>query len=299
MSVTIENMKDNREANVSYWAHHLTTIVSVTLVLLLVGIIAMIWIGASHETRRLKERIEMSVVMADTVSPARTLALAEELRGSGYARNVTVVSKEEALKAWKEDTGEDLEEIFGVNPLSEEISFGLAADFASASKMNEIKDQLASLPGVEAVSTPDAGMIDAMNDNIERLTFILAVVAIVMLVISFVLINNTVHLTIYSRRFSIHTMQLVGATNGFIRRPFVLENMTAGLLAGVVAAAMLALGMTAARNGTLPDIADYISWDAYAVVAASIIVTGVLLCGLASSVSATVYLKKDYDDLFK
>lgn len=292
-------MKQQKEAKISYWAHHLTTVVSVTLVLLLVGIIAMIWISADAETKRLKEKIELSVIMADSVPQSAAVNLARQLKAQPYAQNVRIITKEEALSTWKEDTGEDLMELFGVNPLTEEVTFSVKADYASASKIKSISASLMKVQGVESVSCPDADMIDSMNDNIERLTVILAVIAAVMLIISFVLINNTVHLTIYSRRFTIHTMQLVGATNGFIRRPVVVNNLLAGLLAGLLASGVMAIALAASRQGGLDVLGDYISWASYAAVAGGMIVVGMLLCATASLISANVYLRKDYDALFK
>lgn len=292
-------MKSNKEVRISYWAHHLTTIVSVTLVLLLMGIIALIWISADTETRRLKERLELTVIMADTVPAEQARTLAGDIGREPYARDVRYVSRDEALRNWTADTGEDLQELFGVNPLSDEVSFGIRADYADARSIDAIRLQLEKMPGVEAVSSPDAGMVDAMNRNISRLTVILAIVAAVMLLISFVLINNTVHLAIYSRRFTIHTMQLVGATNGFIRRPIIVNNMLAGLVAGLVAAAIMAVALAGSKEAGLPDLGEYIGWGAYGIVAAALVVAGMTLCALASWCSANVYLRKDYDQLFK
>lgn len=292
-------MKTEKEVKISYWAHHLTTVISVTLVLLLMGLIAMIWISAENETRRLKERIELSVIMTDSIAEGRTAQLAKQIEKAPYARDVRVISKEEALRNWTEDTGEDLQELFGVNPLSEEIAFGVNADYASAEQIKAIRDKISTQPGVESVSIPDEDMIDAMNENIGRVTMVLAVIAVIMLVISFVLINNTVHLTIYSRRFTIHTMQLVGATNGFIRRPVILNNMTAGLMAGIFASAILAGLLAGTRESGMTDIAESIGWGAYGLVAAGLVATGVVICALASWLSANTYLRKDYDSLFK
>ena len=142
-------------------------------------------------------------------------------------------------------------------------------------------------------------MVEAMNRNISSLTFILAAVAVIMLVISFVLINNTVHLTIYSRRFSIHTMQLVGATDGFIRRPIVMNNMLCGLVSGALAAGILALSLWAARSGNVFDIASFISWPELSFVAGGLLLLGMLLCALAAMIASSRYLKKDYDELFR
>lgn len=292
-------MKKEKEVKISYWAHHLTTIVSVTLVLLLMGITALIWISADSETRRLKEKIELSVIMRDSVPAGATEAIVARLKSAPYAQNVRLITKEEALSRWTADTGENLEEMFGVNPLSEEVTFGVKADYASARSISRITGELQGLAGVETVSSPDAEMIESMNRNIQRMTLILGVVVAIMLLISFVLINNTVHLTIYSRRFTIHTMKLVGATNGFIRRPVILNNMFAGLIAGLVASAIMALAMVGAKETGLPDVASYVGWPAFGVVAASLTVVGLTLCALASCVSANTYLRKDYGQLFR
>ncbi len=114
-------------------------------------------------------------------------------------------------------------------------------------KIEAVKNQVSAIPGVESVDAPESEMVEAMNSNIAGMTLVLGVVAIVMLVISFVLINNTVQLTIYSRRFTIHTMQLVGATNGFISRPVVSNNALSGLIAGMLASLFLAVAMACVR----------------------------------------------------
>ncbi|MDE6230477.1 MAG: permease-like cell division protein FtsX [Muribaculaceae bacterium] len=292
-------MKQNKEVKISYWAAHLTTVVSVSLVLLLLGVIALVWLGADAETRRLKERIELSVVMADSVSDATAGKMAARITDEPYARNVKLITKAQALADWKRDTGEDLEELFGVNPLSPEVSFSVKSDYASARSIAKIRTRLSELPGVESVAAPDAAMVESMNANIGRLTLLLAIMAGVMVIVSFVLINNTVHLTIHSRRFTIHTMQLVGATNGFIRRPIVVNNLVSGLLAGLLAAGLLALALIGARSGGLPDLIGLIGWGAFGIVAAAMVLTGMALCSLAALVASTRFLRKDYDELFR
>jgi cell division transport system permease protein len=292
-------MKNNKEVRISYWAAHLTTVVSVTLVLLIIGIIALITVSAASETRRLRERLEVSVVMADTVSNARAEALAKEIEKSPYALSVGVVSKEAALKIWKADTGEDLEALFGVNPLSPEVAFTVKSGYSSEDSLRVIEKRISGLEGVAGVALPDSAMVESMNRNIERFSIVLGVIALVMVIISFVLINNTVHLAIYARRFTIHTMQLVGATSGFIRSPFVKSNMLSGLLAGLVASAIMAVALVAAPGAGFDNVADYISWPVYGVVAAGMIAVGVLLCGMAAWMATSRYLDKDYGELFR
>ena len=292
-------MKENKEVKISYVAAHFTTIISVTLVLVLVGIIAMVWIGAGNETRRLRERMELSVVMADTVSDAYTRNLAEKIKQEPYALKVTFVGKDEALKNWTRDTGENLEELFGVNPLSPEINFTLKADYSTAENIAAVTCSLEKVKGVEAVSRPETEMVEQINRSLSRLTALLGAIAIVMLVISFVLINNTVHLTIYSRRFTIHTMQLVGATNGYIRRPVVMNNMLCGFVAGVIASGILAAGLAFAPAVGFSALNDVMGWMEFAVVAGGIILVGMIICSLAAWMASAKYLGKNYDELFK
>lgn len=292
-------MKIKKDVKISYLAHHLITIISVTLVLLLMGIIALIWKSAESETERIKERVEINVILNDSVPDALAKRLADSISSAPYAHGVRLISKQEALENWTRDTGENLEELFGVNPLSIEITFSLKANHTSAEAITAISGELKGRPGVESVVTPDEVMIDTMNENIKYLTLILGIVAAVMILISLVLINNTVHLTIYSRRFLIHTMQLVGATDAFIRRPIVLNNILAGIFAGVIADIVIAAFMAGSKGVGLPDIASFVTWPVYAPVAIGLVAAGALLSGTAAWISANIYLAKDYDRLFK
>ena len=292
-------MKHNKEIKISYWAAHLTTIVSVTLVIIIIGIIALVTVSAATETRRLRERLQVSVVMADNVGDSVAVNLAKEVATRPFALSVDVVTKDDALKNWKNDTGEDLEALFGVNPLSPEVAFTVKSDYASESALKKIENELKAMPGVESVALPDSTMVENMNRNIETFALVLGVIAVVMIIISFVLINNTVHLAVYARRFTIHTMQLVGATNGFIRRPFIINNMLSGLVSGLVASGIMAVALAAAPGGGFTDVASYISWETYGIVAAGMVAAGVLLCGIAAWIATTRYLRQDYEDLFR
>lgn len=292
-------MKENKEVKISYFAAHLTTIISVTLVLVLVGIIAMVWIGADKETRKMRERIELSVIMQDSISNEAAKTLEEKIKSEPYALQTTFISKEDAMKQWKKDTGEDLEAVFGVNPLSPEISFTLKADYSSGPQIASIRGSLLKIDGVADVSVPETDTVEAINRSVSRLTALLGGIAIIMLVISFVLINNTVHLTIYSRRFTIHTMQLVGATNGYIRRPVVFNNLLCGLIAGLIASGLIAIAIACAPRAGFHELGNVIGWLEFAMVAGGITLVGMIICALAAWSSTARYLGKDYDELFK
>ena len=292
-------MKGEGDVKISYWAAHLTTTVSVTLVLLLVGIITFVTLSSEKESRNIRERLEVSLVMNDTVSDAYASAVANRISNFPFALDAGYIGKKQALKDWQEETGEDLETLFGVNPLSPEVYFRVKADYAAPDSLANIQKNLHTIAGVAEVVMPDSEMVDAMNRNIQSLAIILGIVAFVMIVISFVLINNTVHLTIYARRFTIHTMQLVGATDSFIRRPFILNNMIAGIMAAIFAAAILAIALGAAPHAGWKDVSHYISWWLYACVAGGMILAGPLICCVAATLATSRYLKKDYDELVR
>ena len=290
---------ENKEVKISFLASHLTTIVSVTLVLILVGIISLVWVGAENETRRLREQVELSAVMADSVSDARAKEICHQIAQEPYSKKVRVISKAKALEYWNRQTGEDLKALYGVNPLSPEVTFALKADWNTSARLDSIRKVLLTIDGVESVDAPDSDVVEAMNSNIAGLTLILAVIAVVMLVISFVLINNTVQLTIYSRRFTIHTMQLVGATNAFIARPVVMSNALCGLVAGILSALIISGCLAGAPHAGVGNPIASLGWQMLLVIAGGLILLGILLCSLSAWIATARYLRKDYSELFR
>ena len=292
-------MKPQNEVKISNWAAHTTTGVSVTLALLTLGLIALIWIAATSESRRMMEKIEISVVMDDNVGDDRAKAICEGIEKTDFAQNVRLITKQQALENWKEATGEDLEHVFGVNPLSPEVAFTVAAEFSSVRGIESIKRSVSAVAGVAEVGTPDSRLIEAMNNNIRRLTIGFTVLAAIMLVISFVLISNTVRLSIYSKRFTIHTMQLVGATDGFIRRPFILANATVGATSGLVAGGLLSVTLALSGRMGMEELASLVGWTWMGIVDSALIVGGALICALAALLATTRHLRQDYGELFK
>lgn len=292
-------MKEEKEFKVSYFAAHATTIISVTLVLLLVGIIAMISIGARRETRKMKESVELSVIMTDAVTDSAAYRTLDTLKRFSFVKDPRLITRTGALEQWKAETGEDLEAVFGVNPLSPEIEFHLPENYSNPDSIKVIAGRVSKLQGVAEVAPPDAEMVEAMNHNIEAMSLVMGVIAFVMLIISYVLISNTVRLTIYSRRFTIHTMQLVGATGGFISRPVVLNNMLAGIFAGLIASGVMAVAMAAAPHYAGVDFGEFIGWPDFACIAGGLVAGGAVICALAAWIATGRYLRKDYSELFK
>lgn len=292
-------MKPQKEIKISNWAAHMTTGVSVTLALLTLGLIAMLWIAATGESRRMLEKIEISVVIADSIGEDRAIAICEAIGKQPFAQNVRYISRKEALDNWKETTGEDLEQVFGVNPLSPEIAFTVSSEYSTVSKISGIKKGVGAIKGVWEVGTPENQLIEAMNSNIRKLTVGFSMLAAIMLIISFVLISNTVRLSIYSKRFTIHTMQLVGATNGFIRRPFLMANAIVGALSGLVSTGILSGILALSGKMGFEELSSLIGWEWMAIVGVGLILGGSVICLVASALATTHHLRQDYEELFK
>ena len=292
-------MKPQKEVKISNWAAHMTTGVSVTLALITLGLIAMIWIAASGESRRMMEKIEISVVLADGIGEDRAMTIYDLIKQQKYAQNVRYISSSEALENWKAATGEDLEHVFGVNPLSPEVAFTVKAGYTSVGYISSIKKVLSDVKGVAEVGTPDSQLVATMNSNIRKLTYGFTALAAIMLVISFVLINNTVRLSIYSKRFIIHTMQLVGETTGFIRRQFIAANSTVGAISGLVSGGVLTVLLAAGPKMGFTELPGLVTWEWMGAIDVSLIILGAFICALAAALATTRHLRQDYEELFK
>lgn len=290
--------KKGKDVKISYWAAHFTTIVSVTMLLVLVGAICLLGLAASNTAREVKQQQQVSLVMQDSVSNAQAAALAEQLKARPYVHAATMITKEQALADWNASTGDDVEAIAGYNFFTPEIELSLQAAYTAPDSIAKLEKQLAATPGVEEVVIPDSQVITSMDSFFSRTLLLLGIVAAAMIAISFVLINNTVLLTIYSRRFTIHTMQLVGATPGFIRRPFIVSNAGAGLLAGVLAAALLCATVGFVEQTQMPELANYLSLTEIVITCIGVLIAGAGLCALAALIATNRYLHKDYDELF-
>lgn len=290
--------KKVNDVKISYWAAHFTTIVSVTMLLVLVGAICLLGLTAGNTARDIKQQQQVSLVMADTVTNEQAARLTDSLKARPYVHQTTLITKEQALADWNASTGDDAEAIAGYNFFTPEIELSLKADYTTAAALAEVQKQLAGEPGVDEVVLPDAQVISSMDSFFSRVMFILGIVAIAMIAISFVLINNTVLLTIYSRRFTIHTMQLVGATPGFIRRPFIASNAGAGVVAGLMAALVLGGAVQFISKTQMPELSSYLSAAETWTVCVLLIIAGAGLCSLSAFIATNRYLRKDYDDLF-
>lgn len=291
-------MTRSHKVKISTLGSRLTSVVSVTLVLLILGILAMT-LQASHS---LGEDIRSNIGFVVKLSPSATSAdinRVKQLVGSTPGIHSYTFSSPEAILAEESRLmGEDVSGMLGGdNPFGAEFEVKATPAYACGDSIAMLSAKISADAAVEETVTETA-VVDSVNSVVRRLTIVLLCIAAALLIISFVLINNTVSLSIYSRRFIIHTMKLVGATGGFIRRPFVLAGIATGALAAAVAIALLAAvrGYAATFD---PVVESALPWTAMAWIFAATAIAGILICALASIIATNRYLRAGYDDYFK
>lgn len=290
-------MEKRHHRGISVLSAQITATISVSLVLLLLGVISMLGISAHLITTQIRESMGFSIVLSDNASPEQINGIKKLCSESPYMSSIKYISKDDALIQWKEEMGEDLMNVLEINPFRGVIEVNVKSVYANSDSINSIIIPIQSLDFVDEVSVATE-MVDSINDNFRSITVILSIIAIVLLFISFALINNTVHLAVYAKRFIIHTMRLVGATGTFIRRPFITSNIISGIIAGLIADLLL-FGLIMYIQHINPEIVSVTPWDIIAILFVALVIAGIIICGLASLLSTNKYLRADYDDMFK
>ena len=274
----------------------LSVYISTTLVLLLLGIMGLLFISGQSVSRKIKENFTMTVIMKNKTEEAAILKLQKEINKKEYVLSSKYISKEDALNEAKESLGADPMELLGENPYEAEIEISLKREFANVDKMGEIEKELLKSKGVSEVIY-HKGHVDTVNKNIQKVALLLFTLLILLTVISWSLISNLVRLSIYSKRFLLHTMKLVGATWSFIRRPFLLHNMWIGLAAGVIANALLGAALYLLQDH-YPEMAMLLPTKQLAVVGAGVIMFGIIICTLCAFLSVNRFLRMRNNDLY-
>jgi cell division transport system permease protein len=290
-------LANKKKQHISTLGSRLTSVISVTLVLLVLGILAFVTIAADSASRAVKENMTMIVKLEpdaskDDINTAKHRLLTGPFVASHIYRSAEIVLAEE-MPYLGEETVEALDE----NPFGAEFEITLKPDYANADSLTALQQRLSNLPALDRIIT-NVAVAKTIDNTVHNLTWVFLGVAAALLVISLVLINNTVSLSIYSRRFIIHTMKLVGATPSFIRRPFLRAGMTIGLVSGIAASALLTAGYFYLRTLD-PAIAASITPTWCITVYVGLTILGVLVCGITSMWSANRYIRKNFDQLFK
>ncbi len=270
--------------------------ISTTLVLLLLGLVAFFVLAAHNLSVYVRENISFSILVSDNMKERDILQLQKQLSRQPFVRYTEYISKEQAQKEYIETMGIDPQEFVGYNPLTASIEIKLKSDYANADSIARIEQLIKQDSNVREVSYRKE-LVNAVNDNIRKISLSLLALAVVLTLISFALINNTIRLTIYSQRFLIHTMKLVGASWAFIRRPFLLRNLWIGLLAGAVASGIL---WAAARWVVAyePGLVRVVTPRVMLLVSAVVLASGVLITWLCALLSINKYLRMKAGTLY-
>lgn len=289
-------MSDSRKRRISTLGSRLTSLVSVGLVLLLLGVATLTAMAGAELQHEVRSTLGFTIVMDSDAPAAQVNGVKTALMAHRAVDGFSFSSAEEILASESEAMGQDIVAMVEGNPYSSEFDVRVRPAYANTDSIEAVSAFFGELPGVDKLISESA-VIENVDRMMNRTAMILAAFGILVLVIAIALVANTVSLSVYGRRFIIHTMKLVGATPGYIRRPFVRAGASGGLVAGVVSGAVLALLRHYAAQA-VPAVNDLLPWNNVVLVAVGMCVAGALLAGLTSLVAANRYIKASYDDMF-
>lgn len=275
---------------------YLVATVSITLVLFLVGMMVLLVLNARKLSDYVRENVGFTLVLHDNVREVEILRLQKSLRATKFVKSTNYVDKEEAARDLAKDLGEDFVGFLGFNPLFSSVDVKLHAPWMQTDSLAALEREFLKYPQVKEVYY-QRDLVKVINDNVEKVSIILLVFSGLLLFIFITLINNTIRISIYSQRFIINTMKLVGATRSFIRRPFVLKSISYGLLAGVIANAGIFLLICSYRS----DFQNLISDEQAGTVAiafAVVLLSGVIISWFSTHLAVNKFLRLRFEDLF-
>ena len=291
------NKKRNKASSSKQRLQVATLCISTAMVLILLGMVVLTVFTGLNLSSYVKENLTVTMVLSPDMSDQEAQRLCELVEQQPYIAKANFVSKEEALKEGTKELGADPSEFAGENPFTAEIELQLKANYANNDSIKNISSQLKTYNGVTDIDYKQ-DLIDTVNNTLGKIGLVLIILAALLTIVSFSLINNSVRLSVYARRFSIHTMKLVGASWGFIRKPFLKRSVLLGLLSAFIALVVLGIGMYALWVYE-PDITIVLNWEVMTITACVVIVFGVVITLFCTYFSVNKFLKMKAGDLYK
>lgn len=290
-------MADNKKiSSISFFNSRLTSIISIALVLFLLGLICLMGLLGNKLSVYVKENLSFSIILKDNQKEADIKMMQKTLDAQPFIKSTEYISKEQAVKELEEELGENPETFLGFNPLLASIEVKLHSEYANPDSMAVIEKKIKSYTTVsDLLYRKD--MMELVNENMKKISIILLGLAVLLMTISFVLISNTIRLLIYSKRFLIHTMKLVGATPGFIRAPFIRYNLVSGVFAALLAILMLTSALYYLQQ-ELSGFIQILDLTTLLAVCGVVLMLGILLSVVATIVSVNKYLRLGVDKLY-
>ena len=291
-------MKRRREKTGRRQGVQLVTLcISTAMVLVLLGLVVFSVQTSRNLSQWVKENLTVTVVLNDEVSVGDAKQFQQDLIHRPFSKDIHYISREQALKEQTEAMGSDPSEFLGMNPFPATLELQLQSDYANADSLVWISEELRKNPKVTDVAY-QVDLMDSVNRNLAKLNILLLVLAVLLTFISFSLINNTVRLSVYSRRFLIHTMKLVGASWGFIRRPFMKQGLLVGILAALIAIIVLGSGVYGLYYYE-PGIQFIITWRELVITGLAVLVFGLVITLTCSYISVNRFLRMPPGELYK
>ena len=289
-------MQKSKPRHLSFFNARLTSIISIALVLFILGLIALLSVLATEVSHYVKENIGFSVVLNEKLDEKQIENLMNRIEKNRYIKSVSYTSKEQALKELVDELGENPEEFLGFNPLRASMEIRLKADYANADSVAWIEKELIKYTGIRELSY-QKDLIHLVNENVKRIGAILLGLALILMVISFALISNTVRLSAYAKRFLINTMKLVGASPGFIRRPFIVSSIVNGIVGAFLAIGMLS-GCIYYLTTEVDNLGSILSGATLLIVFGIVLLLGILLTALSAYFAVNRYIRMNQDHLY-
>ncbi|HAE69869.1 MULTISPECIES: cell division protein FtsX [Sphingobacterium] len=276
---------------------YVSTVISIALVLLVTGMLGLLLVHAKNLSKYVKENIVLNVIVNDGTSEGDVLSLQKDLEKDPYVLRTEYISKELAAKNLKEDLGEDFVQYLGHNPLLPSLDVYMKENYANTDSIKTFIEKISKNNKIKEVVYQES-LIDMVNKNVRIIGMIVLAFAVILLIIAVALINNTIRLAIYSQRFLIKSMQLIGATKNFIRKPFITYGIIHGLLGSLIAILLLILTLKFAQQ-QIPELVFLRNWFEFAVIFLGVILIGILISGLSTYFAVTKYLKAQSNDLYR
>lgn len=274
-----------------------TLCISTAMVLVLLGLVVFSVLVSRNLSEWVKENITVTVMLSDDVSANGAKLLCRDLYHRPYSKNIDYISREQALKEQTEAMGSDPSEFLGVNPFPATLEIQMYAEYANRDSLKWIAEEIRKNEKVTDVAY-QVDLMDSVNRNLTKVNLLLLVLALLLTFVSFTLINNMVRLSVYSKRFIIHTMKLVGASWGFIRRPFMVQALTIGIIAAVIAIIVLGLCVYGLYYYE-PNILTILTWRELIVTAVAVLLFGLLITAFCSYISVNKFLRMTPGELYK
>lgn len=275
---------------------YLSTVISISLVLLLVGVASLILVNAKSVSDYFKENMRVSVLLKQEVSDKDAKEFEALLGKMPFIHGTEFISKEEGENEMKDMLGDDFLSVFETSPIPISIDLTLDAGYVSADSLNVVKKKITASPLVDEVVYQQS-LVDALNANLRKFSLVIGILIALLLFISFVLINNTVRLNVFSKRFTIHTMQLVGATRSFIRAPFLAQSVFQGLLSALIAILML-VGILFFVRSEFTQLFEIFHLNLLFLVMGIVIFTGIAICLLSTYIVVNKLVSLSKDELY-